>query len=165
MMPLQTEIVGLLGDCARMLGEFYPTISIVCLQLHHHVIPFLPVESRLSQVYGRNSQSSINVKDGQEQMWSQCIRILEGHSKICTCVAFSPDGERLVSGSYDCTVRLWNTSTGALLQVMAGHKDTVHSVVYSPNGMLIASCSEDCTIRIWGAVTGLQVDVYAGHLD
>src|SRR5882762_10942527 len=151
MVPLETEIAELLGDCARMIGEFYSTISIACLQLHHHVIRFLPVESRLSQVYGRNSQCSIAVKDGPEQMWSPCICVLEGHSRGCMCVAFSPDGERLVSGSYDLTVRLWNTSTGALLQVMAGHKGSVDSVVYSPNGMLIASCSEDHTVKIWDA--------------
>src|SRR5882762_6665962 len=125
MVPLQTEVVGLLGDCARMIREFYPTISIACLQLHHHVVPFLPAESRLSQVYGWNSQRSINVKNGQEQMWSPCIRVLEEHSRDCSCVAFSPDGEQLVSGHLDSIVRLWNTSTGALLQAMAGHEHAV----------------------------------------
>src|SRR5258706_15240004 len=105
-MPSQAEIIGLLGDCARMTREFSPVISVSCLQLHCHVIQFLPVECRLSQVYGPKLQSDVHVKQGRVQAWSPCVRVLEGHSGICSCLAFSPDGERLASGSYDDTVRL-----------------------------------------------------------
>src|SRR5258708_28485888 len=148
-MPSQTEVTSLLDDCARMPREFYPVISVSCLQLHRHVIPFLPVECRLSQVYGPKLQSDVDVKQGQVQAWSACVRVLEGHSGSCYCLAFSPDGEKLVSGSSDDTVRLWNVQTGALLHVMTGHSDTVRSVLYSPDGMLIASGSLDHTVRIW----------------
>src|SRR6266404_529309 len=134
MVPRQTEIVNLLGDCARMARGFYPTISLACLQLHHHVIPFLPVESRLSQVYGPKLQHGVEITHGRERKWSPCVRVLEGHRNRCYCVSFSPDGGRLASGSGDHTIRLWNTSTGALLQVMAGHSDRVLSVAYSPDG-------------------------------
>src|SRR5882762_10212914 len=69
------------------------------------------------------------------------------------------------TGSGDCTVRLWSTSTGALLQVMKGHSDWVHSVMYSPDGRYIASGSDDRTVRIWDAISGLQVGIYTGHSD
>src|SRR3981189_3584939 len=101
-------MVDLLGDCARMAREFYPTISLACLQLHHHVIPFLPVESRLSQVYGPKSQSRGEIKHGREQKWNPCLRVLEGLSQGCSSVSFSPDGGRLASGSHDYAIRLWN---------------------------------------------------------
>src|SRR5713226_2145591 len=101
-----------------MTHEFYPVISVSCLQVHHYVIVFLPLESRLSQVYGPKLQPIIEVKEGREQTWNSCVRVLEGHTESCYCVAFSPDGGRLVSGSKDHTVRLWNVSTGALLHVM-----------------------------------------------
>src|SRR5260221_13051653 len=118
--PPPTEIIGLLSDCARMTREFYPTISVACLQLHYHVIPFLPLKSQLSQLYGSEIHSAIEIKEGWEQTWDPCVRVLEGHTDEGFCIAFSPDGEQLVSGSRDCTVRLWNISTGAPLQVMQG---------------------------------------------
>src|SRR5882762_5035913 len=115
-MPPQTEILSLLDDCTRMTWEFFPTISIACLQLHQHIIPFLPIECRLSQVYGARSDSSIDVFMGRKRAWGACGRVLEGHTDTCTCIAFSLDGGRLVSGSRDCSVRLWSVQTGALLQ-------------------------------------------------
>jgi WD40 repeat protein len=146
-----------------MIREFYPTISVACLQLHHDVIPFLPLHSCLSQVYGQKIQPGIDIREGQHQTWSACVGVLEGHTQRCTSVAFSSDGRRLVSGSDDSTIRLWNVQTGALLQVMTGHKTTVYSVAYSPDGKLIASCSADKTVITWDAATGLQVGKYAGH--
>src|SRR5258708_2435236 len=114
--PPQTEIISLLSDCARMTREFHPVISVACLQLHHHVTPFLPLKSRLSQLYGSKIHSAVEVKEGREQTWSPCMRVLEGHIKTCVCIAFSPFGKQLVSGSGDSTVRLWSVSTGAILQ-------------------------------------------------
>src|SRR5882762_9912404 len=104
--PQQTQILTLLDDCARMMQEFYPAISVACLQLHHHIIPFLPIESQLSQVYGPRLQSGVNVKQGQPQTWAPCVSVLEGHTHPCGAVAFSPDGCQLVTGSDDLTVRL-----------------------------------------------------------
>src|SRR5882762_2612106 len=108
MTPPKTEIDSLLDDCARAMQDFYPAISVACLQVHHHLIPFLPLESRLSHVYGPMSRSGIMVKEGRESRWSTCVNVLEGHTRICHCIAFSPDGGRLVSVSDDQTVRLWN---------------------------------------------------------
>src|SRR5882762_3521120 len=162
-MPLQAEIINLLDECARMTREFYPAISVACLQLHHYVIPFLPVESRLSQVYGPRLQPSIKVEKGQEQTWNPCTRVLEGHTLAGISVAFSPDGRQLVSGSHDCTVLLWNVQTGALLQAMTGHRNVISSVTYSHDGKWIASCSSDGTVRTWNTAGGLEVGVYTEH--
>ena len=159
----ETEIGSLLDDCTRAAREFYPSISAACLQVHHHLIPFLPVECRLSQVYGPRLQSGIVVKEGQGNRWDACVRVLEGHSNFCECVAFSPHGGRLVSGSDD--VRLWNLRTGALLHIMTGHDGGVVSIAYSPDGKLVASGSWDRTVRIWNAATGLQVGEYTGHSE
>jgi WD40 repeat protein len=163
MHPQREIVLDLLGECARTAQEFYPAISVASLQLHHHVIPFLPIESRLSQVYGLHLQPGIDVKEGRAQMWIPCLHVLEGHTDRCNSVAFSPDGGRLVSGSDDYTIRLWDVQTGALLQIMAGHSDRVISVTYSSDGMHIASGSDDGTVRIWDGGTGLQVSTYDGH--
>jgi len=114
-------------------------------------------------MYKSNMQSTIDVKEGQEQTWNPCIRALEGHVFACNSIAFSPDGGRLASGSDDQTVRPWSVQTGAVLQVMMGHNDAVQSVAYSPDGMLVASGSDDRTIRIWDVESGLQIGIYTGH--
>src|SRR5882762_6439089 len=105
-----------------MVREFYPAISAACLQHHHDVVQFLPLESQLSQVYGPKLWPVIDIKEGRQRTWSPCVRVLEGHTYRCLSVAFSPDGGQLVSGSRDGTVRLWNIETGALLHTMTGHK-------------------------------------------
>ena len=49
-------------------------------------------------------------------------------------VAFSPDGQRVVSGSDDETVRLWDAVAGAVLQMLEGRWDAIASVAFLPDG-------------------------------
>lgn len=80
---------------------------------------------------------------------------LRGHEDQITSVAFSPDGKKLASGSFDDTIRLWDVLTGKPLgEPLRGHESTVQSVAFSPDGKTIASGSYDKTIRLWDAVTG-----------
>ena len=73
-------------------------------------------------------------------------------------VAYSPNGRRIVSGSGDRTIQIWDAETGAAVgNPLEGHTDGVVSVVYSPNGRRIVSGSYDKTIRIWDAETGAAV--------
>jgi WD40 repeat protein len=70
-------------------------------------------------------------------------------------VAFSPDGSRIVSGSLDNTIRLWDAETGdAIGKPLEGHSSSVNSVAFSPDGSRIVSGSSDNTIRLWDAETG-----------
>jgi eukaryotic-like serine/threonine-protein kinase len=66
-------------------------------------------------------------------------------------VAFSPDGQRIVSGSYDNTLKVWDAETGQETLTLKGHTATVESVAWSPDGRRIASSSQDGTIRLWDA--------------
>jgi len=78
-------------------------------------------------------------------------------------VAFSPDGVRIVSGSYDKSVRVWDASTGAELKLLNGHTRAVNSVAFSPDGTRIVSGSDDKSVRVWDASTGAELKVLNGH--
>lgn len=80
----------------------------------------------------------------------ECLLTLVGHSKTVTSVAISPDGQTLVSGSDDKTIKIWHLVTGELLRTLTGHSYPVHSVAISPDGKTIVSGSDDATIKIWG---------------
>jgi WD40 repeat protein len=64
-------------------------------------------------------------------------------------VAISPDGRRVLSGSDDQTVRLWDVNTAKELHRFAGHRGRVWGVAFSPDGRFALSCGEDRTIRLW----------------
>lgn len=75
---------------------------------------------------------------------------LKGHKHAVASVAFSPDGKRVISGSYDMTIRVWDAKTGeVVIGPLEGHQNRVHSVAVSPNGKQLVSGSEDRTIRVW----------------
>jgi WD40 repeat protein len=91
------------------------------------------------------------------------LQALIGHKEYVKSVAYSPDGQCVVSGSGDKTVRIWSAATGEPMHVLVGHSKTVASVAYSPDGQYIASGSHDETVRMWDAATGKSLNVFEGH--
>jgi WD40 repeat protein len=63
----------------------------------------------------------------------------------------------------DNNVRIWNSTTGALVREMSGHRGSVTSVDYSPDGSKVASASEDGVVKIWNANTGALLKNITGH--
>ena len=82
------------------------------------------------------------------------VRLLTGHRYGVTSVAVSPDGRRVVSGSYDDTVAVWDLESGARIHQLAGHQDGVRSVAVSPDGRRIVSGSDDTTVAVWDLESG-----------
>jgi WD40 repeat protein len=74
---------------------------------------------------------------------------LKGHTDNVSCVAFTPDGTRLGSGSDDGTVKVWEAHRGLELLTLIGHQKEVICVTFSPDGKRLASVSADGTVNIW----------------
>ncbi len=80
------------------------------------------------------------------------------------CIAFSPDGAKVVTGGWDNVVRLWDVKSHQLLHRCEGHVNHVFDVKYSPDGRIFASAGRDLTVRLWDAATGRALDVLKGHM-
>ena len=63
-------------------------------------------------------------------------------------MAFSPDGMRIVSASWDGTVKVWDVSSGKEILTLKGHTSGVNGVAFSPDGKQIASASMDQTVKV-----------------
>ena len=72
-------------------------------------------------------------------------------------MAFSPDGQRIVTGSNDHTAKVWDAASGKELATLKGHTNIVSSVTFSPDGQRIATAGWDGTAKIWNAVSGREL--------
>ena len=91
------------------------------------------------------------------------IFTLKGHANVVMGVAFSPDGTRLATASWDSTARIWNARTGQFLLEFKGHTRELSSVAFSPDGTRLATASYDGTARLWDARTGQFLLESKGH--
>jgi predicted oxidoreductase (fatty acid repression mutant protein) len=91
------------------------------------------------------------------------IATLEGHTDIVNSAAFSLDGQRIVTASYDDSARVWDAVTGKQIAALEGHTSRVNSAAFSPDGKRVVTASDDRTARIWDAVMGKQIAALEGH--
>lgn len=71
-------------------------------------------------------------------------------------IAFSPDGQIIVSGSDDTTLRLWDRQGNAIGEPFVGHNEHVYGVAFSPDGQTILSGGYDFSLRLWN-LNGQQI--------
>ena len=82
------------------------------------------------------------VEDGQI---IKLVRTLEGHAAAIDSMAFSPDGQILMSGgSYnDPLLRFWWVNTGREIESLRAQRTAVSNLIISPNGKTLVSSGED----------------------
>jgi WD40 repeat protein len=88
------------------------------------------------------------------------VHKLESHREGCLCVTYSPDGKRLVSGSVDGAIQIWDAESGQELLTLdshdgkersGAHNGAVTCLAFNHMGTLLASGGRDGIIRIWDA--------------
>lgn len=77
---------------------------------------------------------------------------LTGHQQPVNHLAFSPDGRRFASASFDKKVKVWDGRTGTFLATLNGHVGAVYQVAWSADSRLLVSASKDSTVKLWEMV-------------
>ncbi|MEZ4314701.1 MAG: WD40 repeat domain-containing protein, partial [Polyangiaceae bacterium] len=84
---------------------------------------------------------------------------------IVSLAAFSPDGKRIVTASWDRTARVWNADGTGEPLVLSGHQEVVSCAAWSPDGKRIVTASRDRTVRVWNADGTGEPLILEGHQD
>jgi len=109
--------------------------------------------------------------DGRVYLWNisaqveRPLRHFDKHTGAIMAIAFSSDGQRLVTACSGQTevVLLWDVASGEILQRFTGHTDTLRGIAISQDEKWIASTSDDKTVRLWSVETGKEVRRFLEH--
>ncbi len=92
---------------------------------------------------------------------------LKGHTNIVKCIAFSPDGKRLATGTSISVehgvVKIWDLETGENIQTLEGHTTQIVSVAFSSDGKKLATGALDRSAKIWDWEKGKEVMILESH--
>jgi WD40 repeat protein/tRNA A-37 threonylcarbamoyl transferase component Bud32 len=158
--------------CAPSLPQVEPkehALSVVTSQNKIHklkgigmgIVTAIALTAGISHFPNANFLSANSLLSGGQK--NSLVNTLTGHSKQVYSVAITPDGQTLVSGSRDNTIKLWNLPDGKPLDTLSGHTDKVKSIAISRDKQIIASGSGDGTIKLWNLKKGQLLRTLSGH--
>lgn len=85
-----------------------------------------------------------------------------GHTDLIECVAFSPDGKTVYSGSWDKNINIYSADSSFLLKTLTAHNSAVMNLAFSKSRtkpMVLASGSKDFSIKLWDSTGAFTRDL------
>ncbi|XP_078168478.1 transducin/WD40 repeat-like superfamily protein [Carex rostrata] len=101
------------------------------------------------------SPPNSNSSKSRESSEDRCVRTLRGHASYVFCVNFNAQSNLLVSGSFDCTIRMWDVVSGRCIRDIKAHDAPVTALHFVRDASMIVSASHDGSCKVWDAATGL----------
>lgn len=99
-------------------------------------------------------------KVGTNWKYGRCsIRIFKGHTNGVMCLQF--EDNILATGSYDATIKIWDTDTGQEIRTLRGHESGIRCLQFDDTKLI--SGSMDGSVKVWNWRTGDCISTYTGH--
>lgn len=135
------------GDRLQSLGRYPRSIYTLALSPTGDMLAFSPDSvSNAASNQVSASQNTIHLVDLEGNL---VVDPFSAHQDYISALAFSPDGQLLVSGSWDNTVCLWNVQTGTLIRTFDENSERILAIAFHPNGRSFAVGSGDGSLKIF----------------
>ena len=134
-------------------------LSIPYGSLYVHAVAFSP-DGKYVALGGNDKNGYVKIFDART---GAPVRKFIGHKDDVLSVAFSHDGRRLLTSSYDNTARLWDVASGRELHEYLGHNWWVWSAAFSADESRIVTASQDGTVIVWNTDTAEASPPFTGH--
>mgnify|MGYP003289228346 CR=1 FL=1 len=145
-------------------GRIWDSFTLKCIGKQHPVFSHREVHSRDNKYYlvpGPNNNVLVLNRNAPES-----VAELVGHTQSVNSVAWEPSNNKhIITGSADCTVKIWSSETYRCIKTLIGHKKAVNFAMYSRDGKYIVSASDDRTAMIWDAESFECIGILRGHTD
>ncbi|KAM6476127.1 hypothetical protein HDV62DRAFT_384573 [Trichoderma sp. SZMC 28011] len=143
----RSRVLSLVQDARRFIFRHKRVIESTPLQLYVSALIFSPLYSEIRTIFKDEEPPWMLLKPAVEADWDACLQTLEGLGDSVNSVAFSPDGQRLASGSFNGTIEIWDVKSGSCQTLHCYH--SISSIVFSPDGQQLASGLPCGAINVW----------------
>ncbi|KAI7972052.1 hypothetical protein EIK77_003145 [Talaromyces pinophilus] len=156
------SLLKTISDGVRAVGKLESLIvssQSAPLQVYASALVFSPIKSLIRELFKGEEPDWIVSKPKVEENWGACVLTLEDRDESIAFVAFSADGQWIVSASYGYIIKVWDTSTGACISSFKDNEQPSRFKALMTDGQKVASVSRNGTINIWSVATGTCMSV------
>jgi eukaryotic-like serine/threonine-protein kinase len=123
-------------------------------------------KSTWSMAFSSDSRFLARGFAGEAELWDvaggRTLHRLRGHIGEVCCLAFSPDGRLVATGSWGKEVCVWDVASGKrVLGPLRGHQQLVTKAAFTPDGRTLLTFGDENVLRVWNLATGRETAKYA----
>ncbi|KAJ3068023.1 hypothetical protein HDU98_008798, partial [Podochytrium sp. JEL0797] len=157
--PSATFIKSILQDLKSVAYNFRPQLLLNPLQVYNHALVAVPHGTEYFKKYNHLAPAKLVI--GSTSTWGPLT--LSGHTQNVISVAASSNGQTVVSGCEDGSIKVWSVANGECTGTLEGHTEDVCSVALSLDGRMVVSGSRDHTVKVWSVLKGVSTATLCGH--